>query len=452
MMRLHFRPTLLVTIAVLAVAVPSAAVAEIPSVPSSHFQSSAGCGCHAALVEQWSGTMHSQALSDPIYQAKLAEANKATGGALDEFCEDCHGPVAAMAGMNGKGAKPRDAVANEGVGCDFCHQLTGTSKPIGNNSWIISADGVKRAQFKDSVSPSHDSAYSAYHESAEFCGACHNVDHPGNGMPLEATYTEWLSSSYAAQGITCQDCHMTPGAGPTKPNPGKAAAFGPDREHIYSMTFAGGNVALGNAELAEERLRGAATLEIDAPKVVEPGQDGTVTVTVTNSGAGHHLPTGLTDVRECWLAVTVAQADGTVLVEDRYDFNTVLKGADGKGPVQFWDAVGVLRDTRLPAGASKAFEYQVSMPDASEKVTVTAALYYRSCSEELAKKAGVDVPTTEMAKVEQAVFASEGAAVEGELGQSPEAATGGLILALGVGALIAVLVGFGLLARRGRAG
>lgn len=430
---------------VLALSLPAIALAAIPAVPTAHFTRSEGCGCHAAFVEQWSQTMHSKALSDPLYQYKLAEANKATDGALGKFCEDCHGPIAAMAGMTGKGAKARDATADEGITCDFCHQLVGTSEPPANNSWVIKADGVKKAQLKDSKSPAHATAYSAYHEKAEFCGACHNVNHPVNGLALEATYTEWKNSPYAKDGTVCQDCHMTPGAGPTKPNPGKAAGFGPDRPHIYTMTFAGGNVGLGDAILAEERLKAAATLEVDTAEIVEGGQTGTVKVTVTNSGAGHYLPTGLTEVRQCWLEVKVAGADGAALVEDRQDFHTVLAGEDGKGPVELWEAASVLSDTRIPPKESKSFDYEFTMPAEATDLDVSATLYYRSCSEEMAKAAGVEIPTTEMAAVSQAVYSSEdnkSKAMAGEGGGPMSSPATSVIAVLGVIAIIAVVAWF----------
>lgn len=425
----------------LAAALPASA-AGLPSIPSTKFTVSQGCGCHAALLEQWSKTMHSKALSDPIYQVKLAEANRATDGVLGEFCEDCHGPVAGMAGMNGKGAKPRDAVAEEGVVCDFCHQLTGATR-LANNAWTIQADGVKRAQFKDALSPSHGTAFSAFHTTSDICGACHNVDHPGNGLPLEATYTEWKNSPYAKNGTTCQDCHMTPGPGVTKPNPGRAAAMAPERPHIYSMTFVGGNVALGgDPDLAEAQLKYAADLAVDSPEVVEPGGKGAVKVTVTNVGAGHYLPTGLTEVRECWLQVTVTDAAGAEVLSERRDFHTVLQGADGKSPVELWEAVAVKEDTRIPPQQSKSFDFSYDMP-ASGPASLTAALYYRSCSEAMAKKAGVDVPTTEMAKFEQAVYASEAdlskADSGGDVKAPAEGSTPAIILVIGLVALGGVL-------------
>jgi hypothetical protein len=383
--------------------------------------------------------MHAKALSDPLYKLKLEEADKATNGALGPFCNACHGPVAVMAGeIEGVDQSRLSDVGAEGVTCDFCHQVTGTSGQIGNTSVVLKADGTKRAQLRDPVAP-HPAAYSAFHETAEFCGNCHNVDHPGNGMHLEATYTEWKEGPYAAEGIVCQDCHMTPGPGVTKPNPGTAAGGGPQRPHIYTMTFAGGNVGLGDAALAEERLKAAATLDLQVPEIVASGSV-PVKVTITNSGAGHYLPTGLTEVRQMWLEVVATDADGTELLRERRDFGSVLRGADGKFPVELWEAVAFERDDRIPPRQSTSNEYAFNM--ASGPVSVTATLYYRSCSEEMAKKAGVEIPTTTMARVERAVYVSAQQMVEARAskdagGESSARTT----LAWVLGALIVVAVG-----------
>lgn len=374
----------------------------LPQIPSSAFQPAAGCGCHAALVEQWRVSMHAQALTDPLFVLKRDEADKATNGALGPFCDACHSPVAIMSGENKSGTL--SDVAIESVGCDMCHQVTGTDGPLGNVSLAFDADGTKRAQFADAKSPVHATAYSKAHESAEFCGNCHNVDHPGNGMHLEATYTEWKNGPYAKEGIICQDCHMTPGPGVTKPNPGRAAAMGPEREHIYTMTFVGGNVALGDAERAEERLKAAAQLDVEVEDIVSAGQTVAITTTITNIGAGHYLPTGLTEVREMWLEVTANDAAGTELLKERRTFGTVLKDASGKFPVELWDAVGIQSDDRIPPRESTSDAYDFTMADGP--VTVTAALYYRSAPEEMAKKAGVEVPTTTMASVTKTLYTS----------------------------------------------
>lgn len=397
---------------------PAAAFA-LPSMSSSLFGPSTGCGCHAALLEQWRPSMHAQALTDPIYLVKLKEANEATDGALDEFCNACHSPIAVMAGeLDGLDQSGVSAVGLEGVTCDFCHQVSGTSEPLGNTSAEVTGDGIKLAQLKDPQAP-HPAAYSAFHETAEFCGTCHNVDHPGNGMHLEATYTEWKNSPYAAEGIVCQDCHMTPGPGVTKPNPGKAAGPGPEREHIYTMTFAGGNVGLGYADLAEERLQAAATLDLEVPEVVAGGEV-RVTTTITNVGAGHYLPTGLTEVRQMWLEVVATDEGGGELLRTRRDFVSVLKNAEGEFPVELWDAVDFESDDRIPPKESTSNEYAFPMADGP--VTVTATLYYRSCSEEMAAKAGVEIPTTTMVSARSVVYTSAEAAADAESAELAAAA------------------------------
>lgn len=377
----------------------------LPSVSVDKFEPVENCGCHAAFMETWGRSMHAKALTDPLYRYKLDEANKATDGAIGPFCEACHGAVAVMAGLSGAPDK-MPAQAGQGVTCDLCHQVTGTESPIGNTSLKVKPDGTKRAQFADSKSPYHKTAYSQFHETAEFCGMCHNVDHPGNGMHLEATYTEWKNGPYAAEGTVCQDCHMTPGPGVVKPYPGSAAAGGPQRDHIYIMTFAGGNVGLGDADLAEERLKAAATLEMDMVDIFAPGTVQPVKVTITNSGAGHYLPTGLTEVRRMLLEVVTTDSTGAEKVIGTHEFGSVLKDEKGNSPAELWEAVAFASDDRIPPKESVTDTFEVLMPE-DGAVTVTARLTYRSASEEMAEAAGVEIPTTLMASTEMVAYGSE---------------------------------------------
>lgn len=389
---------------VLFVLVAGVAMAQLPEYPASAFAPSSSCGCHAGLVSDWSRSMHAQALTDPLYLYKLDKAREEAGDEVAAFCDTCHGAIAMMAGE----FDDRDfsEVGGEGVTCDLCHQVTGRTDPIGNISIVVQPDGTRRAQFDDAVSPWHETAYSAFHETAEFCGMCHNVDHPFNGLPLEATYTEWAEGPYAAEGTKCQDCHMTPGAGVTKPTPGKAAAGGPERPHIYQMTFAGGNVVLGDADLAEERLKGAATLDVKTSEVVPSGEPVSTTVTITNSGAGHYLPTGLTDVRRVWVELVATDEGGNETLLGKREFHTVFKDAEGNYPAEIWDAVAVESDDRIPPRGSVSDTWDTVMP-ADGPLTLVATLYYRSCTEEFAEAAGVEVPTTTMASVTSVVYGSQ---------------------------------------------
>lgn len=434
-MRVFRRLTVLTGIAIMAVFVSAAAAYALPEVPADKFEPTANCGCHSAFLEEWKVSMHAKALDDPIYRYKLDETNKATDNALGPYCETCHGPVATMSGEI-KDLAAASPQSKESINCSFCHQVSGTGEPIANTSQTMKVDGVYRAQLKDASSPYHPAGYSAFHETAEFCGACHNVNHPVNGLELEATYTEWKNGPYAAEGTVCQDCHMTPGPGPNKPNPGTAAAGGPQRDHVYTMTFAGGNVGLGDSALAEERLKAAATLEVEAPEVVGPGETVEIKTTITNSGAGHKIPTGLTDVRQMWLEVTATDADGNVEVVGEHRFGTVLQDADGNAPVELWDAVAFESDDRIPPKESVTDTFETTMPDSGE-VEIRAALYYRSCSEEMAEEAGVEIPTTTMAEVTQAIYGSEKAAAAG--GSDTGGSTSSIALIVGILAFVVII-------------
>lgn len=412
-------------------------------IPVAKFMPSRACMCHNDRINEWGKSMHSQAIEDPLFRYKRAQADKATGGALSPFCDACHAPIAVMGGQAANISKASEQ-AKESVTCDFCHQVTGTKKPPGNSSYIVTPDRTKRAQIKDPVAYVHKAEYSKHHESAEFCGMCHDVNHPGNGMHLEATYSEWKASGWAKQGVTCQDCHMTPGPGVTRPNPGRAAVASPERPHIYTMTFAGGNVALGDAARAEANLKAAAELQLEAPEVVSAGTKAKAKATITNVGAGHHLPTGLTEVRQMWLEVKAVDAAGKELLSKRRMFGTELKDAEGNHPVELWDAVGIYSDVRIPAGKSDVTDYEFDMP-AAGPVNVTAALYYRSVSEEMAKKAKVQVPTTTMASTETVVYTTSAEAAKAKSDGAKSQGCLGMVLLPAVGLMGAGVV----LGRRG---
>lgn len=417
---------------------------------SGQFSPSAGCGCHAALVEEWKQSMHAKALSDPLYTTKVEEADKATNGALGPFCKKCHGPAATMMGEIASG-KLSEAGA-EGVSCDFCHQVTGLAKGIlGNTSQLADPMGTKRAHIQDPKAP-HPALYSALHESAEFCGGCHNVNHPVNGMHLEATYTEWKASSYAKEGVVCQDCHMSVQAGVMGPSKGQACAGGPERDNIFHMTFAGGQVALGNAQAATAMLKSAAKIELTVAEIATAGTTTPIKVTVANTGAGHYLPTGLTEVREMWLEVYSVNAEGKKTAIGERKFGTILQDDKGNAPVELWEATKIKSDDRIPPKESVTEGYDFEMPRGDEAVTIKAVLNYRSASEEFAKKAGVENPITEMAGAEQIVYASEDARIaatkkDATAGESFDGFNLAVIIA-GLALIIGILVFFLVKGRR----
>lgn len=379
--------------------------------------------CHVEIHDQWSGSMHNNSFKDPVFQKIYQFAVEDTDGdrVVEDFCIVCHSPVGFMSGeIPPPDGSKLSEIGKNGIQCDFCHTVS-AARGIGNFAVKSSPGNTKRAQFKDAVSPYHETEYSELHTSAEFCGMCHNVNHPVNDLPLEKTYTEWKEGPYAKEGIQCQDCHMTPGPGVTKPNPGKAAIMGPDRPHLYTHSIVGGNVAvptllgsIEHAQLAEERLKSAAAVEILPLTKFKPGAENTLQVKVTNKGAGHYLPTGLTETRQMWLQIKVTDGSGKVLFasgglnkdgsieKNSIVYNTVAADETGKATHKVWRAEKILSDYRIPPRQSVTETYKASIPvGAKGPFTVSAILRYRSAPQELIRELfgeeEVKLPITDMA-------------------------------------------------------
>jgi nitrate/TMAO reductase-like tetraheme cytochrome c subunit len=381
-----------------------AAVPVAPSnTPASAFASAESCNCHSTFIQEWKQSMHAQALKDPVYKVKLAEAKAAGGAPLAAWCLKCHGPVGTMTGLLGNLTDPNSAAA-EGIPCSFCHQVVGAGNPTNNVSLLLDPSGTYRAQLT-TATPPHKWAPSAFHNTAEICGSCHNVAHPANGLPVEATYTEWQASPQAKAGITCQDCHMSATPGQIGPSIGWAAGGGP-RRPVFQMNFMGANVAQGNPVLAEQMLQNAATIEMVAPEVLNGATSTSVTVNITNVNAGHNLPTGLTEVRDMWLEVTFADFDGKTTTVGKHVYGTVLKDAAGKYPAQLWTATGIQSDDRIPPKGTSTNAFKFTFPAGTDAGSIKAQLLYRSVPDALAKSAKVENPVTVMAEAKQNIYVS----------------------------------------------
>lgn len=407
------RVSILIATIVMSMSAASVAfAAELPVKPSGvapeAFPASTTCVCHQDLADTWKNSMHAKAISDPVYQAKKAEANEATDGQLGQFCDTCHAPGATMTGEIAAGGA-LSAGTGEGVNCSWCHQVSGMAEgEPGNTSHMVSPVGVMRAQIKDPKSP-HQGQYSELHTSSKFCGGCHNVNHPVNGMHLESTYREWEAGPYAAEGTQCQDCHMSASPDTIGPGSGVVGKIGPQRDGLYSMTFWGANVELGDKTAATAMLKKAARVEVEAPEILAAGDSAEVPVTITNIGAGHYLPTGLTEVREMWLEVYATAADGTQSKLGERRFGTILEDKDGNSPVELWVATKIKSDDRIAPRESVTTTVAVEMPQDADSTVISAKLLYRSTGDALAQKAKTNNPVTEMAVAEQSVYSSEAA-------------------------------------------
>ena len=382
-------------------------------------------GCHMVIHAQWSHSMHAYAWENKWYQADFLLAHKETEGATDMLCGPCHAPIAARTGQlpPADGSK-FDEISRQGISCDFCHTVSGVGQ-IFNMGHVSSPGTVKRGPRGDGESTYHEVAFSEIHTQAEFCGSCHMVVHPATGVHIIDTYEDWKTNAYAKEGITCQNCHMTPTPGIGK-NPGVSAFGGKERDNVAYHGFVGGSVyiqsELGNsaqAEAARAFLQAAAKVELKE----KVAQDGTLalTVEVHNVGAGHKIPTGTTYIRKMWLDVEVKDSAGKVVfrsgqVDDKNHvdpnavfFRLLFLDENGQLTGKSWRAHGIGYDRRIPAKGMDSETYQIKLPGKGE-YSVSTRLMYRSFSQqtldeahERMKQEFPPVPSIEMAKAETKV-------------------------------------------------
>ncbi len=398
----------------------------------SQFISPETCGgCHDEIYSQWKGSMHNLALSDILY-SEVADAGLIGLSVKKEIeeaehCQICHTPVGYITGYPLKTSDDKTKIAEiakKGIQCDYCHSITGAyavynAKFKYNPGNGEENPGTKRGPFKDSKSDFHNIEFSEFHTKSEMCGTCHDVKHVNYGTSLETTYQEWENSPYRKQGIQCQDCHMyqkpgLPATGSTvrKKNPGIAASGGPGRDHIFTHYFIGGNMAIPSIEknktltkMAEDRLKNAVVIKVD-----HKTENDKIIVRILNNGAGHNVPTGLTNVRQVWLKVIVKDIKGKIiyttgvadkkgyLPADTRFFSTVF--GDGKGKVvdNIAKAKEILSDRRF-----KPMEEYIEKIDAGQfsgKVSVEAAVLYRGFPQDVADSMknlkGINIPVVVM--------------------------------------------------------
>lgn len=310
---------------------------ELPgtSSVSVFFQDPGVCrGCHggfdedATAYETWIGSPMAHAARNPLYLSALLEAEKDAPG-VGDFCLRCHAPAAWMEGRcfptDGSGLFDTDG----GVTCSACHRME-PSPWQRNGQYLVADDIHMRGPLMDPMAP-HRAEFSDWFPRSELCGSCHDLRNPlvervdldGTPMnmpfPEQTTYTEWATSAFATEDISCQDCHMPEGEG-------RVAMDGPVRPDRSSHALAGGNAFLLAAVaflrpdlgIASELVRGQSRIDAmlrsaadlsapDAPTTTGRGEALTLTFRITNL-TGHKLPTGYPEGRRVWLEVTAPQA------------------------------------------------------------------------------------------------------------------------------------------------
>ncbi len=419
-------------------------MADLEPFESERFISPEKCAeCHEEIFSMWDGSLHSKSFEDPLFvsASKLFVGNAVHPGEKEdaEHCVACHNPIAyrsgEIKGSSGDYSNVGD-VTKWSLSCDLCHSI---NEVVMLKNALFNTDpgegeddpGIKRGPRDDAMAMFHESEYSDIHTSSDVCGTCHNVTHLWYMTKLEGTYDEWYNSPYnspdKSQVVTCQDCHMrqapgNPSTGMTeRPDyPGSSADMGEERPHIWRHFVAGANAftpgLVGHperSELAVERLQNAAVLEISG-QLSSQKDYVSCSVRVRNKGAGHMLPTGVTEFRQMWLELTVSDKNGktvyqnggldskSVLREDTRIFQTVFGNPEGEPTVNVSEAAMMLTDRRIPPKGYCDELYRFGK-NVKGPLAVKAELKYRSMAPslvELLLKEKHKIPVVTMATVE----------------------------------------------------
>lgn len=401
-------------------------------------------GCHSEIFEQWENSMHNLSHKDPVYLrvAQFLRKGLTDAGEIAEAesCVKCHTPVGYVTGFPKKltdDLSKTAQIATQGIQCDYCHSVESV-KQMYNNGLVLKPGqgeddpGIKYGPFDDSTPDFHEAQFSRLHTESEICGTCHDVKHVTFGTDIETTYTEWKNGPYNSKDpkkkITCQGCHMyqrpdVPATGSTKrpENPGSATDYSDERPHIFTHYFVGANSSVpaefggkGKIRMAVERLENAATLSVDTSGISQKK----LAVTVTNVGAGHSIPTGVGDLRQVWLEITIQDKDRKTsfqtgilneqheLPKDAVIFRTVFGDGKGNPVINIAKAKEILTDNRIKA--KQSITEIIDIPVVPEKDSlVIVRLLYRGMPQKILNmipgKPIEPLPIVEMAKVQQRI-------------------------------------------------
>ena len=167
-----------------------------------------------------------------MFNAFHASVVTLTNGTFSDFCIRCHSQVAMQRNEPVfESNRFRHPSSREGITCIVCHrapadfgkvsgrfslELGDIYDPVyGPTDSKILNEAIEDNKLNVSAESGGDLADAVHSEVADgkfltesgFCGVCHDVN-LGNGFRLEEAFSEYKSSPAAAEGVSCQDCHM----------------------------------------------------------------------------------------------------------------------------------------------------------------------------------------------------------------------------------------------------
>jgi len=329
-----------------------------------------GAGNDVNLFDDWETSMMGLSAVDPLWKAKVSHeilVNPAHADELQTSCTSCHAPMGHFTAFY-KSSLPytladlaTDTLGLAGVACMSCHSLDSVNQGVlfsGNMTYDTT--DVAYGPFENPmVGPMQlyvglTPKYSTHLHQSSFCSPCHTlisntVDLNGNptgGTFIEqATYQEWLNSSFPVQEITCQTCHMPQIEDNVKIAVGYTAL--PGRSPYNLHQFAGANSfmvklmkdnksSLGITATDANFDSTLAAIDVMLKKntlalkaYVDTVMNDTAYVEIQlDNKAGHKFPTGYPARRAVLQVVAVKSNGDTLFSSGLFDDNFEVKFAD----------------------------------------------------------------------------------------------------------------------------
>jgi len=311
-------------------------------------------GCHEAIYEEWSQSMHAHAWVDPYYQIDYIFDGS------QQICFNCHIPLENQQENLVVGFRDKEmfkpilepnpnfdrALQNEGVTCAVCHVRKGR---------IVGTFESEDAPHPVTVDPEMSSGI-------RYCEQCHVV----SGERWDTFYSIPPCGTVAeiregGQEIDCVGCHM--------PEVIRPAAEGMDDRKVGRHFFRGGHHP-GTVE---------GSLEVETKMETEKGRS-SFTFTLTNVGTAHFLPTGTPD-RHLTLELRLLDGKGKVLKEKIHVMKRYI----------LWRPFIVdLKDTRLAYGQPRTFEFSFKPDRKDPPSALEVMVRYHLLDEKRRKRIGYE--------------------------------------------------------------
>jgi hypothetical protein len=206
--------------------------------------------CHIQEYDAWRTSGHATTGSE-AFQAHANEVGS-------PICLGCHQPLTAQRRdlvsfdggdvnrpVNAPNGAWNGVLESEGITCAACHIREGR---------------VVAAQLLDVAPAAHGQlGWTSAFAQSDGCASCHQLSWAGASEPLYDTWGEWERSGYKKAGVGCVNCHMPAGAG-------HALLADPARAFTVDVKLTGPTTTRGETIAAD--------------------------IVVTNTGAGHAMPSG----------------------------------------------------------------------------------------------------------------------------------------------------------------